>query len=259
MLKKLLGAMSVRIFLITVIGILLTATVVSMLGQRDSRVNESRLRDQFAFDRIESMIRILEITDPEKRSQIQDVFKRMGSSLKLGATPPKDAPALPAELENLHALLVPEIADFISITPQARCSSRNRPPAPPPPDFGPTPPHLQGYCLAVYTHLQDHTPVLIQLRYGGHRPPPGHPPERNPLAIVLALLGLISIIWVVASVATQPLRKLANAALQLARNIENPPLPENQGSTEVRHAAKAFNVMQRSILKHVQERGFILG
>ncbi|HSH87342.1 MAG TPA: ATP-binding protein [Methylophilus sp.] len=259
MLKKLLGAMSVRIFLITVIGILLTATVVSMLGQRDSRVNESRLRDQFAFDRIESMIRILEITDAEKRSQIQDVFKRMGSSLKLGATPPKDAPALPAELENLHALLVPEIADFISITPQTRCSSRNRPPAPPPPDFGPTPPHLQGYCLAVYTHLQDHTPVLIQLRYGGHRPPPGHPPERNPLAIVLALLGLISIIWVVASVATQPLRKLANAALQLARNIENPPLPENQGSTEVRHAAKAFNEMQRSILKHVQERGFILG
>lgn len=258
MLKNLLGAMSVRIFLIAVIGILLTATVVNVLGQRDSRVNESRLRDQFAFDRIESMIRILEITVPEKRSEIQDVFKRMGSSLKLGAVPPKNAPALPAELENLNTLLVPEIADVISITTQGRCGSRNRPPAPPR-DFGPPPPPQPGYCLAVYTHLQDNTPVLIQLRYGGHRPPPGHPPERNPLAFVLALLGLISIIWVVASVATQPLRKLANAALQLARNIENPPLPENQGSTEVRHAAKAFNEMQRSILKHVQERGFILG
>lgn len=259
MLKNLLGAMSVRIFLIAVIGILLTAAVVNVLGQRDSRVNESRLRDQFAFDRVESMIRILEITVPEKRSEIQDVFKRMGSSLKLGATPPENVPALPAELENLNTLLVPEVADAISITTQGRCSSRNRPPAPPPPEFGPPPPQQQSYCLAVYTHLQDNTPVLIQLRYGGHRPPPGHPPERNPLAFFLALLGLISIIWVVASVATQPLRKLANAALQLARNIENPPLPENQGSTEVRHAAKAFNEMQRSILKHVQERGFILG
>eukprot|EP01137_Pigoraptor_chileana_P004994 Opistho-2@47443 len=258
MLKNLLGAMSVRIFLIAVIGILLTATVVNVLGQRDSRVNESRLRDQFAFDRIESMIRILEITVPEKRSEIQDVFKRMGSSLKLGAVPPKNVPALPAELENLNTLLVPEIADVISITTQGRCSARNRPPEPPR-DFGPPPPPQPGYCLAVYTHLQDNTPVLIQLRYGGHRPPPGHPPERNPLAFVLALLGLISIIWVVASVATQPLRQLANAALQLAHNIENPPLPENQGSTEVRHAAKAFNEMQRSILKHVQERGFILG
>jgi type II secretory pathway pseudopilin PulG len=45
MIKKLLGAMSVRIFLITVIGILLTATVVSMLGQRDFRENETRMRD----------------------------------------------------------------------------------------------------------------------------------------------------------------------------------------------------------------------
>ncbi|HSI44621.1 MAG TPA: ATP-binding protein [Methylophilus sp.] len=258
MLKNLLGAMSVRIFLITVIGILLTATVVNMLGQRDSRVNESRLRDQFAYDRIESMIRILEITVPEKRSEIQDVFNRMGSSLKLNATPPKNAPALPAELGNLNTLLVPEIADRLSIFDLQQCAPRNRPPLPPS-GFGPPPPHLQGYCLAVYTHLQDNTPVLIQLRYGGHRPPPGHPGERNPLAFLLALLGLISIIWVVASVATQPLRKLANAALQLARNIEHPPLPENQGSTEVRHAAKAFNEMQRSILKHVQERGFILG
>lgn len=257
MLKNLLGAMSVRIFLIAVIGILLTAAVVNVLGQRDSRVNESRLRDQFAFDRIESMIRILEITVPEKRSEVQDVFKRMGSSLKLGATPPENPPTLPAELENLQALLVPEIADVISITTQGRCGSRNRPPAPPH-EPGPPPPQ-PGYCLAVYTHLQDNTPVLIQLRYGGHRPPPGHPPERTPLAFLLTLLGLISIIWVVASVATQPLRKLANAALQLARNIENPPLPEDQGSTEVRHAAKAFNEMQRSILKHVQERGFILG
>jgi hypothetical protein len=84
MLKNLLGAMSVRIFLIAVIGILLTATVVNVLGQRDSRVNESRLRDQFAFDRIESMIRILEITVPEKRSEIQDVFKAYGQQFKAG-------------------------------------------------------------------------------------------------------------------------------------------------------------------------------
>lgn len=258
MLKNLLGAMSVRIFLITVVGILLTATVVSMLGQRDSRVNESRLRDQFAFDRIESMIRILEITVPEKRSEIQDVFNRMGSNLKLNTMPPKNAPALPAELANLNTLLVPEIADRISTINPDQCAPRNRPP-PPPSGFAPPPPHLQGYCLAVYTHLQDNTPVLIQLRYGGHRPPPHGPDQRNPLAFLLALLGLISIIWVVAYVATKPLRKLANAALQLARNIEHPPLPENQGSTEVRHAAKAFNEMQRSILKHVQERGFILG
>lgn len=260
MIKRLLGAMSVRIFLITIIGILMTAAVVSMLGQRDSRENETRLRDQFAFDRIESMIRILEATVPEKRSEIQDVFKRMGSHVTVGVEPPQNAPVLPAELANLHNLLVPEVADFISLSQPAHCAPRRGPSPPPPSAFGtPPPPRPHGQCLAIYTHLQDNTPILIELHYGGHRPPVGPPHERNPLAILLALLGLISIIWAVAFVATQPLRKLATAALHLAHNIEHPPLPENEGSTEVRHAAKAFNEMQRSILKHIQERGFILG
>lgn len=259
MIKKLLGAMSVRIFLITIIGILVTATVVGMLGQRDSRENETRLRDQFAFDRIESMIRILEATVPEKRAEIQDVFKRMGSHVTIGVLPPQNAPVLPAELANLNNLLVPEVADVISLSQPSHCAPRRGPP--PPSMFGgpPPPPRMHGQCLAIYTHLQDSTPVLIELHYGGHRPPAGPPHERNPLAILLALLGLISIIWAVASVSTQPLRKLANAALQLAQNIEHPPIPENEGSTEVRHAAKAFNEMQLSILKHIQERGFILG
>lgn len=258
MIKKLLGAMSVRIFLITIIGIMLTATVVGMLGQRDSRENETRLRDQFAFDRIESIIRILEATVPEKRSEIQDVFKRMGSHVTVGVSPPQDAPVLPAELANLNNLLVPEVADLISLSQPGHCAPRRGPPPPPSAFDGPPPPRMHGQCLAIYTHLQDNTPILIELHYGGRRPP-APPHERNPLAIFLALLGLISIIWAVAFVATQPLRKLANAALQLAHNIEHPPLPENEGSTEVRHAAKAFNEMQRSILKHIQERGFILG
>ena len=260
MIKKLLGAMSVRIFLIAIIGILLTATVVSMLGQRDFRENETRMRDQFAFDRIESMIRILEATVPEKRAEIQDVFKRMGSHVTIGVQPPQNAPVLPAELANLNNLLVPEVADLISLSKPSHCAPRRGPPPPPPSAFGsPPPPRPHGQCLAIYTHLEDSTPILIEVHYGSHRPPGGPPHERNPVAILLALLGLISIIWAVAYVATQPLRKLANAALQLAHNIEHPPLAENEGSTEVRHAAKAFNEMQRSILKHIQERGFILG
>lgn len=260
MIKKLLGAMSVRIFLITIIGILLTATVVGMLGQRDFRENETRMRDQFAFDRIESMIRILEATVPEKRTEIQDVFKRMGSHVTVGVAPPQNAPTLPAELANLNNLLVPEVADLISLSQPGHCMPRRGPPPPPRSAFDRSPPpRPHGQCLAIYTHLEDNTPILIELHYGNHRPPAGPPHERNPLAILLALLGLISIIWVVAFVATQPLRKLANAALHLAHNIEHPPLPENEGSTEVRHAAKAFNEMQRSILKHIQERGFILG
>lgn len=259
MLKKWLGTMSVRIFLITVIGILLTATTVRLLGQRDFKENESHMRDQFTLDRVESMVRILEATVPEKRVEIQDVFKRMGSRVTIGARPPSPTPAIPAELAHLNNLLVPEVADSIQLVPSNHCAPR-RMRMPPPPGMGfEPPPRPHGQCLAIYTHLEDRTPVLIEMHYGNHRPPALPPHERNPLAVLLAFLGLLMIVWTVAFVATKPLRKLADAALQLADNIEHPPLPENKGSTEVRHAAKAFNEMQRSILKHIQERGFILG
>lgn len=265
MINKWLGTMSVRIFLITVIGILLTATTVRMLGQRDFRENEFRLRDQFAFDRVESVVRILEATLPEKRIEIQDVFKRMGNRVTLGASKPAQPQSLPPEMAHLSTLLVPEVADLISLAPMSHCEPRRLPPpegfrnGPPPSDGFGMPPRPHGKCLAVYTHLEDQTPVLIEMHYGSHRPPNGGPNQRTPLGLLLGLIGLIAIIWTIASVATKPLRKLADAALKLADNIEQPPLPENKGSTEVRHAAKAFNEMQRSILKHIQERGFILG
>lgn len=259
MIKKWLGTMSVRIFLIAVIGILLTATIVRLLGQRDFKENESRMRDQFTLDRVESMVRILEATVPEKRVEIQDVFKRMGSRVSIGASQPSHTSALPAELAHLNHLLVPEVAESIHLVPISHCAPR-RMRLPPPPAMGfEPPPRPHGQCLAIYTHLEDHTPILIDMEYGNHRPPALPPQERNSLAVLLAFLGLLMIVWTVASVATKPLRKLADAALQLADNMEHPPLPENKGSTEVRHAAKAFNEMQRSILKHIQERGFILG
>lgn len=260
--------MSIMLFLIVVIGILLTATVVNLLGQRDFRANESSMREQFAFERIENIIRILEVTMPEKRTEIQDVFARMGSRVTLNATPANKDDVLPSELLGLKNLLVPEIADALVLSQECGPRRSMRPPPPndahgffpppgmePPPEFGGRP---HGQCLGIYTHLDDGTKVLINVHYGRRPAPPQHE-RRQPFMLVLVIISLVGITWLMASVATKPLRKLANAALQLARNIEHPPLPENHGPVEVRHAAKAFNEMQRSIVKHVQERAFILG
>ena len=265
MIKNFLSAMSIRIFLIIITGVLLTAVIVNILGQRDSRANESSMREQFTFERIENIIRILEATVPEKRTEIQDVFARMGSRVTFNVASPQQSQTLPPELANLNALLVPEIAD--QIQPSQDCSFRR--------GFHPIPVPGQktgtgfarpqgdrlkpnGQCLAVYAHLEDGTPILIDLHYG-RRPPREHAEEHQPFSILLLLTGLIGITWGVASLTTKPIRKLGQAALQLANNIEHPPLPENAGPIEVRHAARAFNEMQRSIIKHVQERGFILG
>jgi signal transduction histidine kinase len=52
---------------------------------------------------------------------------------------------------------------------------------------------------------------------------------------------------------TRPLASLADAASGLARNLEQPPLPES-GPLEVVRAAHAFNAMQRDLKRHLETR-----
>jgi len=76
--------------------------------------------------------------------------------------------------------------------------------------------------------------------------------------LLLFLLAIVLISLLVAHMATKPLRRLAQAAHDLGRNIEHPPLPVNSGSTEVKQASIAFNSMQSNIRNHIQERTYML-
>ena len=71
------------------------------------------------------------------------------------------------------------------------------------------------------------------------------------LGAVLAL-SLIAVRW-----ATRPLNTLANAAEELGRNIDRPPLDET-GPLEVQRAARAFNTMQARLVGHIRDRTRIL-
>lgn len=66
--------------------------------------------------------------------------------------------------------------------------------------------------------------------------------------LVVAVLSLVAVRWV-----TVPLRTLADAADELGRNLDRPPLPE-RGPAEVRRAATAFNTMQRRLAHFIAER-----
>lgn len=252
---RFLRTMSLRIFLIVVVGVFITATVVNLIGQRDFNDNERQMHAQFTYDRIENVLRILEATLPEKRLEIQDVFSRMGSRVQLAVPAPASLVPLPIEMSELQHKLMPALVDALGVEtdcdlpPWQPFKHNNR--------SGLDRPHAQDNCLVVYAHLDDHTPVKIQLHYG-HRPPP-RLLHRQPYTLPLLAIGLIGITWLLALVATKPLRKLGDAALQLAKNIDHPPLSEQEGPVEVRKAAKAFNTMQRSIVRHMQERSFMLG
>jgi len=88
-----------------------------------------------------------------------------------------------------------------------------------------------------------------------HALPP--PPSDRPLRLIalVAITGITVALlagWTVRRL-TRPLATLADAATGLARNLDQPPLPES-GPAEVSRAARAFNVMQRELKLYVETR-----
>jgi signal transduction histidine kinase len=72
------------------------------------------------------------------------------------------------------------------------------------------------------------------------------------LLVAVIALSLIAVRW-----ATRPLDTLADAADELGRNINRPPLPE-EGPEEVRRAAGAFNTMQARLAGYIRDRTRLL-
>jgi signal transduction histidine kinase len=59
--------------------------------------------------------------------------------------------------------------------------------------------------------------------------------------------------YVVARIASAPLKRLSKAAAELGRDLDRAPV-EVSGPAEVRGAAEAFNAMQKRLQQHVSER-----
>lgn len=73
------------------------------------------------------------------------------------------------------------------------------------------------------------------------------------LVVLVVFIGLALLTWLAVVYATRPLKKMTQAALQIAQHPGHWPLPE-VGPTEVQLAARALNHMQTQIRQHVAER-----
>ena len=71
--------------------------------------------------------------------------------------------------------------------------------------------------------------------------------------LLITLAIVTSVVMIAVRQATLPLKKLAQAADTLGRDLDAPPLPET-GPAETRRAAQAFNHMQARIRRLVDER-----
>ncbi len=72
------------------------------------------------------------------------------------------------------------------------------------------------------------------------------------LLVAVVLVSLIAVRW-----ATRPLKVLADAADDLGKNLNRPPMPET-GPLEVARAARAFNAMQSRLVAYIRERTQVL-
>ncbi len=72
------------------------------------------------------------------------------------------------------------------------------------------------------------------------------------LLTAVIVVSMIAVRW-----ATRPLKTLADAADELGKNINRPPLAET-GPTEVASAARAFNTMQSRLAAYLRERTQVL-
>ena len=111
-----------------------------------------------------------------------------------------------------------------------------------------------GLSFAVQTRLADGTPVTFDSRQTNDVITA---PYRLMLSLGLLLgavvvLTLLAVRWV-----TKPLETLALAAERLGEDIRRPPLDEN-GPLEASRAARAFNTMQRELVKFIDDRTRIL-
>ena len=112
-------------------------------------------------------------------------------------------------------------------------------------------PGVQKHFQAHLT-LADGSPITLDVR-------PAALPVAYwlPVVLLLQLALLLGCTWFAVRLAIRPLTRLAQAVETLDPNAHPTPLDE-QGPTEVAHAAAAFNQMQKRIAEYLKERMQIL-
>lgn len=111
-----------------------------------------------------------------------------------------------------------------------------------------------GLAFVAQVQLSDGTLVTFDSR----QPPETLSWPYRLLASIIVLLAAVIVLSLLAvRWATRPLAVLADAADELGRNIDRPPLDE-RGPLEVQRAARAFNTMQARLAAYLRERTRIL-
>lgn len=241
--KAFFGSMVGRVFLILVGGIFASGALTFFLADSARRADISHIRSLHTAERVEQLVLMLDAAPREARGQVAAAASHNGFIAEISNS---GISAGEPDTELTSALLQRLGEDRHIVSRKTACAAKSQTTDAPPQS------RQQTICRTVSLSLRDGT--FLHLVLQPRRPPPVAPPKSRLLLYVFffaACVGLLA--YAVARMSTQPLRQLAQAATELGRNIERPPLTE-RGPTEVRHAATAFNTMQAQIRRYIQER-----
>lgn len=254
-LRRFLSSMVGRLFVILLLGMSVAAVGATLLAgakrhQEFERANLNRIAD-----RLQGFVNLLD-GNPELRARL----------LAAGAPSVRQLPAdarRGRQDEALRELLVsrggPVASATVNFTSFRSCMPRlddlfapnNGPRKPRQRDPAFIPPR----CRAVQLQLSDGTPLALALEspavaINGTL-------AVDPLFLTLLVLAIAVLAYGVARMASMPLQRLAAAAQALGVDLEREPMPV-AGPLELRHAAEAFNAMQRQLQRHLAERTHML-
>ena len=111
-----------------------------------------------------------------------------------------------------------------------------------------------GFSFIAQVRLHDGTLVTFDSRQPAQTE--GWP-YRLLISLVVLLVAVVAVSLIAVRWATRPLNVLADAADELGRNIDRPPM-EEKGPLEVARAARAFNTMQARLAGYIRDRTRVL-
>ena len=236
------GSMVGRVFLILVGGVLASAALTALLANHQRQEFLAHVRTLHAAERAEQLVLMLDALPPSMRPGVAAAASGNGLVVEISAAESNEG-----ETDSAFAAALRE-----RIGQDHRIKAKKTPCVMPPEFANALPQQPQPLCRSASITLRDGTPLHLVLPSRHVLPAALSVPQWLLYALLFATcVGLLA--YAVARMATRPLRQLAQAATELGRNIEQPPLAE-RGPTEVRHAASAFNNMQAQLRRYLQER-----
>jgi signal transduction histidine kinase len=247
--KTFFNSMLGRMFLILIGGIIISVLITEFLAGRERQEMLSQFHRFRATERVIQFISLLDTIPVEARPRLVTAAKVNGIFIKLLPTAERNTVQDIDLTETLRQRLGAGIRVTASMPTRQDC----------PPLSGPRdvdPPRINTMCQTVNATLHDGTPVQLNVRL--ITPVPRVlPPGLSFPGLLLFVFFVGTLAYVVAHMATRPLRMLAQAATDFGRDIRHAPMME-EGPTEVRRAAEAFNIMQTRIRHSIHERTYML-